>query len=176
MTEAPSAATVRSRAAGAGGAASDPAGLVADAVETCLELAVTWYAWDGRPRVGAPTADLPDGTVFTPHKAVRRVADHLLDHLAEIEARLAGVESIPDTWHGRTITLATDWAPFTEADLNEARNRLRRLAQLYALRLGRLDPGQLDAPSGDAWTIREVVEHVARVTWYAEQVGRLDPP
>ncbi|HEX5881470.1 MAG TPA: hypothetical protein VF468_24600, partial [Actinomycetota bacterium] len=34
---------------------------------------------------------------------------------------------------GRTVTLATDWAPFTEADLNEAGNRLRRLGQVYAL-------------------------------------------
>jgi hypothetical protein len=154
----------------------DPAELVLDAVETCLDLAVTWYAWDGRPRVSEPTGDLPDGTVFTPHKAVRRIADHLVDHLAEIEALLAGASTIPDTWHGRTVTLATDWAPFTEADLNEARNRLRRLGQIYALRLRSLDPGALDAPRGQAWTIRRIVEHVAGVTWYAQQVGRLPRP
>jgi hypothetical protein len=107
-----------------------------------------------------------------PHKAIRRIADHLVDHLAEIEALLAGAETIPDTWHGRTITVAADWAPFTEADLNEARNRLRRLAQVYALRLRGVDAA-LDAPRDKAWTIRQIVEHVAGVTWYAEQVGRL---
>lgn len=155
---------------------SDPAELVPEAVEACLDLAVTWYAWDGRPRVSEPTEDLPDGTVFTPQKALRRVADHLIDHLAEIEALLAGAEPVPDTWHGRTVTLATDWAPFTEADLNEARNRLRRLAQLYALRLRGLDPEALDAPRGQAWTIRRIVEHVAGVTWYAEQVGSMERP
>jgi hypothetical protein len=111
--------------------------------------------------------------VFTPHKAIRRIADHLVDHLAEIEALLADAETIPDTWHGRTVTLAADWAPFTEADLNEAANRLRRLGQVYALRLRGVDAAALDAPRGQAWTIRQIVEHVAGVTWYAEQVGRL---
>jgi hypothetical protein len=150
---------------------SDPTELIPDAVERCLDLAGSWLAWDGRPRVSEPDGDLPGGTVFTPHKAVRRIADHLVDHLAEIEALLAGAETIPDTWHGRTVTLAADWAPFTEADLNEAANRLRRLGQVYALRLRGVDAAALDAPRGQAWTIRQIVEHVAGVTWYAEQVG-----
>jgi hypothetical protein len=154
---------------------SDPTELIPDAVERCLDMAATWYAWDGHPRVSAPTRDIPGGTVFTPHKAIRRIGDHLVDHLAEMEALLAGADTIPDTWHGRTVTLATDWAPFTEADLNEARNRLRRLGQIYALRLRSLDAESLDAPHDQAWTIRRIVEHVAGVTWYAEQVGRLHP-
>jgi len=102
----------------------DPTELIPDAVERCLDLAGTWYAWDGRPLVSEPT-------------------------------------------------VAADWAPFTEADLNEARNRLRRLGQVYALRLRGVDAEALDAPRGQAWTIRQIVEHVAGVTWYAEQVGRL---
>jgi hypothetical protein len=155
---------------------SDPAELILGAVDACLDLAATWYAWDGRPRVSESAEDLPSGTVFTPHKAIRRIADHLVDHLAELEALLAGAKSIPDTWHGRTVTLATDWAPFTEADLNEARNRLGRLGQIYALRLRSLDDEALDASRGQAWTIRQIVEHVAGVTWYAEQVGRLRAP
>jgi hypothetical protein len=155
---------------------SDPAELILGAVDSCLDLAATWYAWDGRPRVSEPTEDIPGGTVFTPHKAIRRIADHLVDHLAELEALLAGAESIPDTWHGRTVTLAADWAPFTEADLNEARNRLDRLGQVYALRLRSLDDEALDAPRGQARTIRQIAEHVTGVTWYAEQVGRLRAP
>jgi hypothetical protein len=153
-----------------------PAELILGAVERCLDLAATWYAWDGRPRVSEATEDIPGGTVFTPHKAIRRIADHLVDHLAQLEVLVAGAEPIPDTWHGRSVTLATDWAPFTEADLNEARNRLRRLGQVYALRLRSLDEEALDAPRGQAWTIRQIVEHVAGVTWYAEQVGRLGTP
>jgi hypothetical protein len=152
---------------------ADPVELIPDAVERCLDLAGTWFAWDGRPRVSEPTEEIPGGTVFTPHKAIRRIGDHLVDHLAQIEALLAGAEPIPDTWHGRTVTVAADWAPFTEADLNEAGNRLRRLGQVYALRLRGLDAEALDAPRGQAWTIRQIVEHVAEVTWYADQVGRL---
>ena len=125
---------------------SDPAELILGAVDSCLDLAATWDAWDGRPRVSEATEDIPEGTVFTPHKAIRRIADHLVDHLAQLEVLLAGAEPIPDTWHGRTVTLATDWAPFTEADLNEAGNRLRRLGQVYALRLRSLDEEALDAP------------------------------
>ncbi len=155
---------------------SDPAELILGAVDTCLELAATWYAWDGRPRVSEPTDNIPGGTVFTPQKAIRRITDHLVDHLAELEALLVGADPIPDTWHGRTVTLASDWAPFTEADLNEARNRLRRLGQLYALRLRSLDQQALDAPRGQAWTVRQIVERVAGVTWYADQVGRLHAP
>lgn len=129
---------------------SDPAELILGAVDTCLDLAATWYAWDGRPRVSEPTKDIPGGTVFTPQKAIRRIADHLVDHLAELEALLAGAEPIPDSWHGRTVTLASDCAPFTEADLNEARNRLGRLGQLYALRLRSLDDEAVDAPGSGA--------------------------
>jgi len=155
----------------------DPAELILDVVERCLELAASWYAWDGRARVSEPTGELPGGTIFTPQKAIRRITDHLVDHLAEIEALLAGAETIPDTWHGRTVTLAGDWAPFTEADLNKARKRLRRPGQVGLGERGPV-PGQaaLEAPRGDAWTIRGIVEHVAGVTWYAEQVGYLRAP
>jgi len=44
---------------------------------------------------------------------------------------------------------------------------------LPVLAAQRLDAEALDAPRGQAWTIRQIVEHVAGVTWYAEQVGRL---
>jgi len=47
---------------------------------------------------------------------------------------------------------------------------------VYALRLRSLSDEALDAPRGQAWTIRQIAEHVAGVTWYAEQVGRLRAP
>lgn len=68
----------------------DPAGIVADMVDHVLTLAATWTAWDGHP--------IPaDDRVHTPHKAIRRVADHLVDHLAEMEARLVGRRLSPTT-------------------------------------------------------------------------------
>jgi hypothetical protein len=144
----------------------DPATLIPDAVEEVLRLAATWLAWDGSPRLG-------DGNAWTPLKALRRVTDHLLDHLAEIEAVLVGHTTVPDTWLGRTVTLESDWARFTEADLNEARNRLRRYAELYRIRLGGLSAEDLDRPRPQAWTLRQIAHHVAGVTYYAHQVGDL---
>lgn len=148
----------------------NPAKAIADSVETCLARAHL-------ARLGR-TADRPvddDGVPGTwmPYKALRRITDHLLDHLHEVEALLAGAEPIPDTWRGRMVTLDADWARLTEADYDEARSRLRRLGRLYVLRYEAAGAGAWDAPRGEAWTLREIAEHVANVTWYAEQVGSL---
>ena len=78
--------------------ARHPADVVVAMVEHVLGLAATWTRWDGTPAV-VPVEGEPPRT-YTPHKAVRRVADHLLDHLAEVEARLAGQPTEPDRWHG----------------------------------------------------------------------------
>ncbi|HEY3201724.1 MAG TPA: hypothetical protein VGK55_14390 [Actinomycetes bacterium] len=150
----------------ADGAAGNPGSPVGPAVEYVLKIASTWYAWDGQP---VATED----NVWTPHKALRRVQDHLLDHLAEVEALLAGAPTIPDTWYGRTVTIDADWARFTEADLAEARSRLSRLAQLYELRFAAAGPAEWDRPRTPAWTLREIAKHVAEVTWYADQIGAL---
>jgi hypothetical protein len=63
--------------------------LIPDAVREILNVAETWLGWEGAPV-------RREGNVWTPHKALRRAADHLLDHLAEIEAR-------PDGDHGRGL-------------------------------------------------------------------------
>jgi hypothetical protein len=147
--------------------ASNPGEVVAAGVERILELARTWLAWDGRPRLASKGVRL-----YTPTKAIRRHADHLIDHLAEIEALLAGVPSEPDHWHASYVTLGSDWPPFTEADLNEAEQRLRRLARLYVLRLGALPPEEWDRPRDPNWTLRQIAEHVSS-TFYAQQVGDL---
>ena len=145
----------------------NPAQLVVDGVARTLELASTWLGWDGVPRIAE------DGErIYTPNKAIRRYADHLLDHLAQIEAIVAGQESEPDHWHGSMVTFSSDWAPFTEVDRNEATQRLRRLADIYVIRLEALGPDAWDAPRGDSWTLRQIIEHVA-APWYAEQVGDL---
>ena len=144
----------------------DASTLIPAAVDEILELAVTWLAWDGAPV-------LSDGNAWTPLKALRRITDHLLDHLAEIEATLAGQPTVPDSWLGRTVTLESDWARFTEADLNEASNRLLRYAELYRVRLGGLSAAELDLPRPSAWTVRQIAHHVAGVTYYAHRVGDL---
>lgn len=154
--------------AATGTSTANPGELVATAIETVLQLARTWLAWDGSPRL----AD--DGQrIYTPNKAVRRHTDHLIDHLAEIEALLAGLPTEPDHWHASNVTLASDWAPFTEADLNEAGQRLRRLARSYVLRLAAAGPAEWDRLRDPNWSLRRIAEHVAS-TWYAEQVGDLN--
>ena len=138
--------------------------VISRAVTEVLTLAEGWLGWDGQPV-------LHDGNAWTPHKALRRVTDHLLDHLAEIECRLAGRPTVPDQWHGRTVTTDADFARFTEVDLDEATSRLTRLAACYRARLRGLDDTTLDAPDGDSWSLRAVVEHVAGITYYAKAMG-----
>jgi hypothetical protein len=143
-----------------------PADVVADMIFRVLELAQTWTSWDGEPR---PV----DDRIYSPHKAIRRVTDHLIDHLAEMEARLVGVPTIPDRWHASAITTPADLAPFTHEDLDEARSRLTRLGQIFAIRLQQLSDTELDRRDADAWSVRQIAFHLHESLYYAEAVGRL---
>jgi hypothetical protein len=143
----------------------DPAHVIEGAVAHALRLARTWPAWDGRP---IPAGD----RVYTPHKALRRLTDHLVDHLAEFEARLAGQTPLLDHWHASAVTTPADLAPFTETDLDEARSRLTRLAGIWAVRLGAVDDERLDRAEDGAWTLRQVAFHLGS-TYYADAVGDL---
>lgn len=148
----------------------NPGEAVEAAVRRALDLSATWLHWDGAPRVSG------DGErVYTPHKAVRRIADHLIDHLAEVEALLAGVDSQPDGWHGSLLTLEADWARFSEADRDEAHQRLTRLGRTFSLRLAAAGSQEWDRPRDGHWTLREIADHLTGVLWYAEQVGDLAP-
>ena len=146
----------------------NPGEAVEEAVRRCLVLVDTWIHWDGRPRVSE------DGDrVYTPAKAVRRIADHLVDHLAEVEALLAGVATQPDEWHASALTSAADLAPFTVEDVREAEQRLQRLGRTFALRYAALDPAEWDKDRSPNWTLREIAEHLTELDWYAAQVGDL---
>jgi hypothetical protein len=111
-------------------------------------------------------------TGSTPLTRRSDAADHFLDHLAEIEALLAGQPTEPDRWRASLVTVDSDWARFTEVDLNEASQRFTRLGQIYVQRYTAAGPDQWDTPRGENRTLREIAEHVAS-SWYAEQVGDL---
>ncbi|MET9385158.1 hypothetical protein ABZY09_29820 [Streptomyces sp. NPDC002928] len=143
-----------------------PAQAVTGMVDHVLALASTWTAWDGKPAHA-------DDRVYTPHKAIRRVADHLVDHLAEMEARLVGERPRPDHWHASASTTEADLAPFTQEDLDEARSRLVRLARIWANRLDALTDEQLDTSPGEGWSFRELALHLEESTYYADAVGDL---
>ncbi|GAA4596906.1 hypothetical protein GCM10023194_70300 [Planotetraspora phitsanulokensis] len=145
-----------------------PALVVTGMTDHVLRLAATWTAWDGTPFH-------IDDRIYTPHKAIRRVSDHLVDHLAEMEARLAGREPLPDHWHASATTTLADLAPFTHEDLDEARSRITRLAQMWTDRLDALTPEQLDHSPGDGWTFRQLAFHLGGSTYYADAVGSLVP-
>ena len=151
----------------------NPAAAVEVAVERTLTLARTWIGWDGRPRVSE------DGDrIYTPAKVIRRTADHIVDHLAEIEALLAGVPTEPDRWHGSLVTFEADWARFTETDYDEAVQRLRRLARTFVLRYAAAGPDEWDRERGENNTLRGTAKHLGETSWYAEQLGdlRLETP
>jgi len=144
----------------------EPADAVAQMVEHVLALAETWSAWDHRPRASGPR-------VYTPHKAIRRTADHMIDHLAQLEAHVAGQPSLPDHWHASAITTPADLAPFEQEDLDEARSRLERLAQIWRIRLEAVPSRELDEAEGDSYTPREMAFCVAGSVYYADAIGEL---
>lgn len=146
----------------------DPADAIDQMVSEALALAETWTAWDGNP---IPT---PNGQrVYTPHKAVRRFADHMIDHLAQLQAEMSGNTSIPDTWQASRITTAADLAPFTAEDLNEARNRLERLAVMWRATLAGIPADKMDAAKGEDYTPRELAFHTLESMDYANYLGDL---
>jgi hypothetical protein len=97
----------------------------------------------------------------------------MIDHLAQLEAHVAGAEPLPDRWHGSYMTTPADLALFTPEDLDEARHRLERLAELWRIRLAAISPEELDRAEGDAYTPREMAFCVAGSTYYADAVGEL---
>jgi hypothetical protein len=144
----------------------DPGEAMQEMVEHVLGLAETWLAWDGKPVPGL-------GREYTPHKAIRRVADHMIDHLAQLDARLAGIASLPDEWHASAVTTPADMAPFSQEDLDEAGSRLRRLAQIWRVRLSSVPEDEMDASEGDDYTPREMAFCAIESRDYADAIGSL---
>jgi len=85
-----------------------PADVVSGMVGHVLDVAATWPHWDGAP-IEVPVEGEPS-RIYTPHKAIRRVADHLVDHLAEMEARLAGRSG--NAWTLRELAFHLDGSAF----------------------------------------------------------------
>jgi len=105
---------------------------------------------------------------YTPRKVLRRVLDHALDHLNQIDQWLAwqrdGIVPTPtDGWVPSGVTLPDDRLPLTSADLDAWLWRIDQAARLVQQRVGQLSQAQLDwQPPADGWTLRRVLHHLAR--------------
>jgi hypothetical protein len=105
---------------------------------------------------------------YTPRKPLRRVLDHALDHLNQIEQwerwRRDGVVPTPtDGWVPSTVTLPEDRLPLTAADLNAWLWRIDMAVRRLAERAAALGADELDwQPPDGGWPLRRVLHHVAR--------------
>lgn len=148
-----------------------PVNAVPDMIRNVLTMAATWNKWNGQPVE-------TDGRIMTPNKAIRRVVDHTIDHLAEAQARINNHDPLIDNWDHSAKTTPADLAPFTIDDLNEATERLNRLAQLWTITYEHLDDQTLDnqtldAKHPEAMTLRGIANHAAESIAYAEAIGHL---
>jgi hypothetical protein len=106
--------------------------------------------------------------VYTPRKTLRRVLDHALDHLNQIDQWLAwqhdGVVPTPtDGWVPSTVTLPDDRLALTPADLDAWLWRIDQATRLVVRRAGQLSEAELDwLPPDGGWPLRRVLHHLAR--------------
>ena len=115
----------------------------------------------------APEA-APARYTYTPRKVLRRVLDHALDHLNQIDQwqtwRRDGVVPAPtDGWASSIVTLPEDLLPLTAADLEAWLWRIDQVIRLLGQRAAGLSDAQLDwAPPDGGWPLRRVLHHVSR--------------
>lgn len=119
---------------------------------------------DDTPRAPAPVRHY----TYTPRKVLRRVLDHALDHLNQIDQWLSwqhhGVTPIPtDGWASSIITLPEDRHSLSAADLDAWLWRIDQAARLLVQRAASLSDAELDwQPPDGGWPLRRVLHHVAR--------------
>jgi hypothetical protein len=105
---------------------------------------------------------------YTPRKPLRRVLDHALDHLNQIDQwqrwRRGGMVPTPtDGWVPSTVTLPEDRLSLTATDLDAWLWRIDQAMRLLTQRAAALDPDELDwQPPDGGWPLRRVLHHVAR--------------
>ena len=122
---------------------------------------------DARPAPLTATVGA-DGYTYTPRKTLRRVLDHALDHLNQIDQWLAWrrhdiVPTPTDGWVPSTVTLPDDRLPVAKADLDAWLWRIDQAVRLLVQRAAGLTLEELDwLPPDGGWPLRRVLHHVAR--------------
>ncbi|MEO8971943.1 MAG: DinB family protein [Ktedonobacteraceae bacterium] len=109
---------------------------------------------------------------YTPRKVLRRVLDHALDHLNQLEQWLLWQHQgvVPYPTDGRAdsaTTLEEDRFPLTSADLNAWLWRIDLVVELVAQRAGQLSLQKLDwMPPDGGWSLRQMLHHLASAEMY----------
>lgn len=105
--------------------------------------------------------------VFRPRTVLRRVLDHALDHLNQIEQWMVwkdrGIVPVPaDGWASSRDHLLEDGLPVPQPDLDAWLWRIDLVWSLLIDRAAQLTVAQLDwSPGPGHWTLRTVLHHVA---------------
>lgn len=105
---------------------------------------------------------------YTPRKTLRRVLDHALDHLNQIDQwltwrRHGTVPTPTDGWVPSTVTLPDDRLPLTAVDLDAWLWRVDQAVRLVVQRAAGLTEDEMDwLPPDGGWALRRVLHHLAR--------------
>jgi hypothetical protein len=135
------------------------------------------------PRPAPLTAPAGVGRyTYTPRKVLRRVLDHALDHLNQIDQWRAwlhhGVTPTPtDGWASSTVTLPEDRLPLADAELEAWLWRIDQAIRLLAGHAEELTEEELDwTPPDGGWRLRRVIHRVARCeSLYATALDEAPP-
>lgn len=104
---------------------------------------------------------------YTPRKVLRRVLDHALDHLNQLEQWLAwrerGIVPVPaDGWAPSTVVFDEDRAPLDADELAAWLWRIDLTSNLLIKRASQLSQEMLDwQPPDGGWTLHTMLQHVA---------------
>ena len=104
---------------------------------------------------------------YTPRKILRRVLDHNIDHLNQIEQHLLWqrgnfTPTPADGWASSQVTFVDDFVPLREDELKAWLWRIDITVQTTLLRLSTLTEQQLHwSPPDGGWSIFTIVHHLA---------------
>lgn len=133
---------------------------------------------DHNPTIEVPVGD--NGYTFTPRKVLRRVLDHILDHLNQIDQWLNWqhnrVAPVPtDGWVGSNITFSEDQNTLSREELQAWLWRIDIAMDLLIQKGSQLSPHELNwVPSQNSWSLNLVLHHVASAEEF--YVAWLDDP
>lgn len=125
-------------------------------------------AGDGPSRMPGSAPAQAEGYTYTPRKILRRVLDHALDHLNQLDQwrawrHIGAVPTPTDGWASSTVTLPEDRLPLGDTDLAAWLWRIDQAIRLLGHRTDQLSDDELDwAPPDGGWPLRRMVHHVAR--------------